>query len=116
MIMATITGRLGRDAEEVKSATAGINFSVASDQGWGEKRSTNWVRCTLWGKRAEALRPLLTKGVQVVVTGEIQTSEYNGKTSLECKAWEVQLMSERKEQNPPAPPRGNSGGYDESPF
>lgn len=115
MIFATVTGRLGRDAEEVKAATSGISFSVASDQGWGEKRSTNWIRVTLWGKRAEVLRPMLIKGVQVAVAGELQTSEYNGKTTLECKAWDVQLMSERREQTSSGSTR-NTGGYDENPF
>lgn len=103
MITATIIGRLGRDAEDVKAASPGISFSLASDQGWGEKRTTNWIRVTLWGKRAEILRPMLVKGCRVAVCGELQTNEYQGKLSLECKAWEVQILSERREQsNTPA--------------
>jgi single-strand DNA-binding protein len=114
MITATIIGRLGRDAEEVKAATSGINLNLASDQGWGEKRRTNWVRVTFWGKRAEILRPMLIKGVRIAVCGELQTSEYNGKLSLECKAWDIQILSERKEATDAPPAKG--GGYDESPF
>ncbi len=103
MITATIIGRLGRDAEDVKAASPGISFSLASDQGWGEKRTTNWIRVTLWGKRAEILRPMLVKGCRVAVCGELQTNEYQGKLSLECKAWEIQILSERREQsNAPA--------------
>lgn len=103
MITATIIGRLGRDAEDVKAASPGISFSLASDQGWGEKRTTNWIRVTLWGKRAEILRLMLVKGCRVAVCGELQTNEYQGKLSLECKAWEIQILSERREQsNAPA--------------
>ena len=113
MITATIIGRLGRDAEEVKAASPGISFSLASDQGWGEKRTTNWIRITLWGKRAEIIRPMLVKGCRVAVCGELQTNEYQGKSSLECKAYEVQILSERREQsNAPSP----SVSHDSDPF
>ncbi len=67
--------RIGRDAE-LRSTPAGesvANVSLAFN--WGRKgedgkRPTTWVDGALWGKRAEALAPYLTKGTSVVVTLE----------------------------------------------
>lgn len=109
MITGTIIGRLGRDAEAVKAATEGLSINVASDQGWGDKKRTNWVRCTLWGKRAETLRPMLTKGSRVAVHGTIETREHEGKTYLECKVYEIELLSER----PSVPEVSKSAVYDD---
>ena len=95
MVFANMIGNLGRDAESVKATTGGgCTFSVAVSQGWGEKKVTNWVRVTFWGKRAEILLPMLVKGTRVHLNGELQTNEYNGKTSLNLRAVEVQLLSQ----------------------
>ena len=102
MIFANMIGNLGRDAESVKATTGGgCTFSVAVSQGWGEKKVTNWVRVTFWGKRAEILQPMLVKGTRVHLNGELQTNEYNGKTSLNLRAVEVTLLSQSQMPNPP---------------
>ena len=98
MIHATIIGRLGRDAEPVKSAAGGCSFSVACDQGFGEKKRTNWIRVTVWGKRGITLQSMLTKGTRVAVRGGLETREHEGKTYLELRADEVELLSERSER------------------
>ena len=114
MIHATIIGRLGRDAEPVKSDAGGCSFSVACDQGFGEKKRTNWVRVTVWGKRGVTLQPMLAKGARVAVRGGLETREHEGKTYLELRADEVELLSERSERptERPAPVYAD----DETPF
>ena len=97
MIYATITGRLGRDAEPVKGQAEGLNFTIASDQGWGEKKRTNWVRCSLWGKRAESMRQRLVKGAKVLVVGQLEVREHEGKTYLDLRCNEIELLGDRKE-------------------
>ena len=80
MSFVTICGRLGRDAdlrqgdEPSKSV---LNFSVAEDVGYGEKKRTQWWSAALWGKRAEAIAQYLTKGTPVTVVGnpELRTFE-----------------------------------------
>src|SRR3546814_12547283 len=62
------------------------------------KKSTNWYRVSLWGKRGESLQPYLIKGVKVAISGEFETSEYEGKTQLNIRANEVDIMSSRKDQ------------------
>lgn len=73
--MAQLIGlvRIGRDAELRYTAQgdAVANVSLAFNygrKGADGKKPTQWVDASLWGKRAEALAPYLTKGSQVTVT------------------------------------------------
>lgn len=84
MNKAILVGNLGQDAElkVMSGGDAVLNFSVATSEKWTDKQSgekkekTEWHRCALWGKRAEALAPHLTKGTKVVVEGKIETRSY----------------------------------------
>ena len=59
-----IIGRLTADAilKSTQSGTALCNFSIANNRKFGEKESTNFFECTMWGKGAEALTQYLLKG------------------------------------------------------
>ena len=97
----TITGSLGKDAT-IASTQRGdsvCSFNVACNQGYGDRKTTNWFRVSLWGKRGESIQPYLLKGVKVAVSGEFELSEYEGKPQLNIRANEVDIMSSRKEQN-----------------
>src|SRR3546814_3692198 len=97
----TVTGGVGRDAE-LRSTQRGdqvCSFYVGVNQGYGDKKSTNWYRVSLWGKRGESLQPYLLKGVKVAISGEFETSEYEGKTQLNIRANEEDIMSSRIDQN-----------------
>lgn len=75
-----IIGRLGKDAEMRYSANgdAITSFSVAVDDGYGDKKKTVWFRCTLWKERAERLTQYLTKGQVVFVEGSLQADDNGG--------------------------------------
>jgi single-strand DNA-binding protein len=115
----TIAGRLGSDAKlaQTQGGDSVCNFSVAVDYRNGREKATNWWRCALWGKRADALAPYLLKGVSVAVSGEFSTSEYEGKQQLGCRVGEVTLLGGRGDsggQSTPAPtpaPAPKGGGY-----
>lgn len=67
--------RIGRDAEVRRTNTGDsvASLSLAFDYGKRDEsgnRPTQWVDAALWGKRAEALAPHLTKGKQVFATLE----------------------------------------------
>ncbi len=84
----TFSGNLGKDAQ-LKSTQAGSNvlqFSVAVKSGYGDKEKTNWIACVIFGKRAEGnLVSYLTKGQQVVVTGEFELKEWQGQDGTQNK-------------------------------
>ena len=116
MIFASFAGNLGQDAKLRDGAgTPVVGFSVAVTIGYGEKQSTQWVNCSLWGKRAEALSQYLVKGKQVTVWGEVSLRTYDGKngpaTSMECRVHEVKLHKGADEGG--GERRGLSGRPDE---
>ncbi|MDQ6965043.1 MAG: single-stranded DNA-binding protein [Mariprofundales bacterium] len=102
----TFTGRLGRDQETryTQSGMAICSFTVAVDYGFGDNKGTNWIRCSLFGKRAEGRLPnYLTKGTQVAVSGELRVREYddkdgNRRTSIDLSVNEIDLIGGRSEQ------------------
>lgn len=101
----SFTGTIGRDAEVryLPSGQAVLNVTVANNIGFGDKQQTLWIRCALWGKRAEGqLQNYLKKGQQVFVSGELSQSEYRAqdgstKTSLELNANIIDLVGKRNE-------------------
>lgn len=85
MIHATIPGRLGNDAQlrRTQSGTPVLNFPLATDSGVGEKRSTSWVDCALFGRRAESLAPHLKKGSAITAFGELVQRQFQRKDGTE---------------------------------
>jgi len=65
-------GRLGSDPQLRTTQTGEpvANFNLAIDQGYGERKTTAWVRVTVWGKQAEACHQHLSKGDLVCVHSE----------------------------------------------
>jgi len=117
----TIAGRVGRDAElrRTQSGDAVCSFTVAVDQRDGRDKSTNWWRCSIWGKRGESLAPYLLKGASVTVAGEFSLSEYEGKPQLNVRVNEVALQGGRgdggnQQRTTPPADLGDDDGFDPS--
>lgn len=116
----TITGRLGDAAESRKTQQGDdvCSFRVAVVQGYGQNKSTNWYRVSLWGKRGASLGPYLLKGQDVTVNGEFSLGDYQGKPQLEIRANDVALQGGKRggdEAPRRQPVRGESGhipGFD----
>ena len=111
----SFTGRLTKDAE-FRSTPNGLSillFSVANNTGFGDKQKTNFVNCSLFGKRAEgSLKDYLKKGKEVAVSGELNLNQFkkrDGSTaaSLECKVNTVDLIGGGN-----VAPATNKGGDD----
>jgi single-strand DNA-binding protein len=122
MIQAFITGRLGKDAELRQAGRDNVcSFSVASGRKVKGEETTTWVRCSLWGKRGEALVQYLTKGTKIAVGGELSTREHNGKTYLDLRVGEMLELMGGGNRNGGSPRGGSSSdsssggntGYDD---
>lgn len=109
MSIVHISGRIGRDAEVRTVGDQQVcNFSVAENIGFGDKKSTQWWGCALWGKRGASLSQYLTKGSAVTVCGEVSVRDYTGKDGsakheLTCRVLDVALQGgvERADRDPP---------------
>jgi single-strand DNA-binding protein len=102
-------GRLGADAETRKTqgGTSVLSFRAANDVGVGDKKTTQWITCLIFGKRAEGrLVEFLTKGAQVFVTGELRAalSEGQNKTymNLDLFVDRLDLVGGRQQIESPA--------------
>lgn len=87
----TVAGRIGQAPEQrsLPDGTAVLSFSVADDQGRDKKPI--WWECALFGRRAEALAPYLTKGSHVTVTGKVTQREYTDKQGQQRRPLNVRV-------------------------
>ena len=114
----TATGRIAADAE-VRFTPSGDpvpSFRIASDVGFGDKKTTNWFSCQVWGKRGESLAPHLIKGTPVTVFGALTLREWNDKEgqkrlSPDIRIDEIELQGGKKDSEPsqPSNPRNAQG-------
>lgn len=92
MNVISISGQLGKDAEQkfLPDGTALLNFSVADSQ--GKDKPTIWWNCTIFGKRAESgLAQYLTKGQSVTVNGNVTMREYTDKDGIKRQAQDIRV-------------------------
>ena len=112
-----ISGNLTRDAElrTTPSGTSILSFGVAvndrrrnANGEWEDY--ANFIDCTMFGRRAEALAQYLTKGVKVAIEGRLHYSSWEDRNSgqrrskVDVTVDELEFMSSRN--------GGGQGGYD----
>lgn len=76
-----ITGNLTKDAE-LRYSTEGkaiVKFSIANNEGWGDKKQTNFINCVAFNKTAEAIANYTSKGSKVLIDGKLQMGSYEKK-------------------------------------
>ena len=99
----TIAGNIGKDAEVRNAGQNKVTgWTVAVDDGFGDKKTTIWFECNWWGARGEKVAQYINKGGKITVAGELSTREYEGKTHLTVNVNDVTLQSKAE---------GGSGGY-----
>lgn len=109
-----ITGNLTRNAElrRTSSGTAVLSFSVAVNDRRRNPQTQEWedyanfVDCTMFGRRAEAIQQYLTKGLKVAVEGRLHYSSWEKddqrRSKLDVTVEEVELMGGRRREEPDA--------------
>ena len=88
----TFCGRLGRDSEikEVGDNKL-LSFTLASDTGYGQNKSTIWMDCSIWGERGAKLAEYLKKGTSATVIGSISEREYQNKEGQTVKSLQMRV-------------------------
>lgn len=75
-----LIGNLSREPElrysTGQSQTAICRFSIAVNDGYGDKQTTSFIPIVAFGKTAENCDKYLAKGSKVAVNGRIQTGSY----------------------------------------
>jgi len=85
--------RLSKDAELrfLSDGTPVAQLNMALQSGYGEKAVTTWLIGNLFGKRAETLAPMLLKGQQIGVNGELTNRKYVAKDGTEKYSLELRV-------------------------
>ena len=113
-----ITGNLTRDAElrATQAGTSILALGVAVDDRRKDQRTGEWedvpnfVDCTLFGRRAEALASYLTKGTKVAIEGRLHYSSWQdrqtgqNRSRLDVTVDEIEFMSARNAPQPVSQP------------
>jgi single-stranded DNA-binding protein len=86
MVKVSTAGHIGRDAETRIQEESGETIATFSLAVRRRDDSTEWVRCSLKGKRAKALAPHLKKGVGVFVAGDVFADAWIDKETKELRS------------------------------
>lgn len=81
-----LIGNLGKDVElrKLDSGSVKASFSIATNDYYknnkGEKvQETQWHNVIAWGKTAENMNAILSKGTQVLIKGKLESRSYDDK-------------------------------------
>ena len=120
---AILMGRLTRDPELRYTPNGNVpvvTFTVAIDRrysgGNSGERQTDFINVVAWRKTAEFVSQWFNKGSMIIVTGSIQTRNWqdkngNNRTSIEVVADEVQFGESKKSRESNM---GYQGGYSDT--
>lgn len=88
-------GRLTRDPETryTPEGMGVCKFTMAIDDGYGDKKRTNFIPVVVFGKQAESCEKYLAKGRMVAVEGKIQTGSYERQDGT--KAYTTDVIANR---------------------
>ena len=96
-----LIGNVGQNPE-TGSTTAGSSWarmSVATNERWkdsstGEMREqTEWHQVVFWGNLAEVVSKYIRKGSHVLVEGTLKSREYEDKSGIKRRVWEVRATT-----------------------
>lgn len=78
-------------------------FTIAVNEGYGDKKQTNYFNVVAWGKIGENAANYLDKGSKVLICGRLQNRSYESKDGTkkyitEIIATEVEFLSKGKGQ------------------
>ncbi len=131
-----LLGNLGQDPElrMTSGGSAVLKMRLATTETYLDKNRvrqerTEWHNVVVWGKRAEALSKILSKGSRLFVEGGLRTSSYddregNKRYRTEVVANNIILAGgarggggPREEPGPGSEPQGGGGGgYDDADY
>lgn len=93
----TIMGRIGTDIELRKtgSGVSVASFTVAVDRDFktGGEKETDWIECVAWRQTGEFIQKYFAKGRMIVLSGRLQTRNWEDKEGKKRMAYEIVVDS-----------------------
>jgi len=98
MNQVSIIGRVGQQPSYNENKTV-LSLSIATNDGYGEKKKTNWHNVKSFGKKAELISLYVAKGDMLAVTGSLDYSEgKDGRKYTNILVNDITLISAKKAQ------------------
>ena len=111
-----LCGNVGKQPEikQTNNGKSVISFSLAVKRKY-QKDITEWFNCVAWNKTAELIGQYVNKGDKLLLTGEMQSREYqdnqgNNKRVYEVVVSDIEFLTPKQSNTPPQtgnPPQGN---------
>ena len=100
-----LIGRLTKDPElrYTKSNIAVANYSIAVNDGYGEKQQTQYINISTWGKSGEFVSKYFKKGQAIAIVGRLNNNNYEDKNgnkrySIEVVTEDIEFIGNKKEE------------------
>lgn len=101
----TCTTRLYKDAEQrfTQGGDSIVTFKGSVYAGYGQNKTTSWIKFNVWGKKGEGVLPYLKDKTQVAISGELANREYTDKEgqkrySLEVRVNDLTLLGSKQQE------------------
>ena len=108
MNVVNLIGRAGKKAETqvFDSGKKLTKFTLATSEGYGDKRETTWHNIQIWGDYGEKMANYFDKGSQIAVTGRIENQAYENKDNVKMVysvvvVNSIELLDKRSENDVP---------------
>ena len=88
-----IQGRFTKDPElrTTQSEISVVSFTLANDQGYGEKKNVEFIEFTAWRQKAEFIQRNFHKGDMAIASGTLKSREWTDRDGGKRKTWFVEL-------------------------
>lgn len=104
-----IIGNVGNiETRTTNTGDVVCNFSVAVNEKYNDKETTEWFRCIAWNKTAQLIEDYLRKGSKVFIEGKQRTNSWedkdgNKRESKEVFVQNIKFLSSKNstDNNPP---------------
>ena len=110
----SVMGRLTADPE-VRQTPNGVSvcsFTIANDKDFKrEGDAPNWIDCVAWRNNADFIGKYFKKGSLIVVTGSLQTRQYQDKNGNNRKATEIVVNQQYFAESKRASEEGQGAAY-----
>ena len=91
MNLCIFRGNITRDAElkHLANGTAVLKFDLAVNYSYGKEEKTLFMKCTLFGKRAESLASYLLRGTNLLVQGMLTENQWTAQNGEVIRSFEL---------------------------
>ena len=100
-----LIGRLTKDPElrYTKSNIPVASYTVAINNGYGEKQQTDYINITTWGKSGEFVTNYFKKGQAIGIVGRLRNNNYEDKNgnkqyTIEVITEDIEFIGDKKQE------------------